>query len=90
MPNCPIRCGNCCTFWAEIPSLRKKWPDEQEGMLCPECGPDGCRLDPKPRVCAAYLCEGGEEELRRLKKEAAREKKDLKTMESMAKAGGSR
>jgi hypothetical protein len=79
MADCPIKCGQCCTYWADLPMLRKRWPYEQAGMTCPGCGSRGCTLDPMPRACKAYLCDHAVRELRELRTEKSRRMKSERT-----------
>ena len=51
---CPISCGQCCSYWRDVPELCRS-----EGPYCPHEGTKGCRLYRKnrPVACTEYLCD---------------------------------
>jgi hypothetical protein len=54
---CPLRCGQCCAYWEDVPELN---PDRLPHSYsdCPALGARGCtRPRPqRPSACTSYLC----------------------------------
>lgn len=65
---CPLQCGQCCDYWADVPELLDKvgfYTAQDTGERsrrtrgpCPYQGSRGCKLSraKRPSACTGYLC----------------------------------
>jgi len=55
---CPLRCGQCCDYWKDVPELAIDAAGRPNSVSCPHQGRSGCTLQRKdrPEACVDYLC----------------------------------
>jgi hypothetical protein len=55
---CPLRCGQCCDYWQDVPELLADAATRPNAVSCPHEGRRGCQLrrEDRPGACLEYLC----------------------------------
>jgi hypothetical protein len=55
---CPLRCGQCCEFWRDVPELFSDAVERPNVLECPHLGRDGCGLRQvdRPVACRDFIC----------------------------------
>lgn len=58
---CPLRCGQCCEYWRDVPDLVADAAMRPNAQTCPHEGARGCKLArvDRPAECVDYLCGVG-------------------------------
>jgi len=56
---CPLRCGQCCEYWRDVPALVADAAMRPNTEVCPHEGGRGCTLrrGDRPAECTGYLCD---------------------------------